>query len=78
MCAAWVGAFCYGVAHLTLYTVDQMFAFATVANEIVLRVYLTVGFTASTGLAVLAAASHDGIVRHPGDLRWQRERRLSE
>src|SRR5258708_7091690 len=50
-----VGAFCYGVAHLTLYALDQMFDLLHVAAEIALRVYLTIGFTALLGLAVLAA-----------------------
>ena len=46
-----VGAFCYGVAHLTLYIMDQMFDLIAVASEITLRVYLTIGFTALLGLA---------------------------
>jgi sulfoxide reductase heme-binding subunit YedZ len=67
-----VGAFCYGVAHITLYVVDQMFDLVTVASEIALRVYLTIGFTALLGLAVLAATSTDGMVRALGGLRWRR------
>src|SRR6266853_5510379 len=57
-----VGAFCYGAAHVTLYIVDQMFDLANVASEIVLRVYLTIGFTALLGLGALAAASNDAMV----------------
>jgi sulfoxide reductase heme-binding subunit YedZ len=71
-----VGAFCYGVAHLTLYAVDQMFDLAHVAAEIALRVYLTIGFTALLGLATLAATSTDGMVRRLGGLRWRRLHRL--
>jgi sulfoxide reductase heme-binding subunit YedZ len=71
-----VGAFCYGAAHLTLYALDQMFDLAHVASEIVLRVYLTVGFTALTGLAVLAATSTDGMTRALGGLRWRRLHQL--
>jgi sulfoxide reductase heme-binding subunit YedZ len=67
-----VGAFCYGVAHLTLYIVDQMFDLGHVAAEIALRVYLTIGFTALLGLATLAATSTDGMVRALGGLRWRR------
>jgi methionine sulfoxide reductase heme-binding subunit len=67
-----VGAFVYGVAHITLYAADQMFDLVKVASEIVLRIYLTVGFTALIGLAVLAATSTDGMVRRLGALRWQR------
>jgi sulfoxide reductase heme-binding subunit YedZ len=67
-----VGAFCYGVAHLTLYIADQMFVFTTVASEIVLRIYLTIGFTALLGLGTLAATSTDGMVRRLGGMRWRR------
>jgi methionine sulfoxide reductase heme-binding subunit len=67
-----VGAFFYGAAHITLYAADQMFDLVKVASEIVLRVYLTVGFAALAGLAVLAATSTDGMVRRLGALRWQR------
>ena len=71
-----VGAFCYGLAHLTLYAADQMFDLVKVASEITLRVYLTVGFTALLGLATLAATSTDGMVRRLGGLRWRRLHRL--
>ena len=71
-----VGAFCYGVAHISLYALDQMFDLTKVASEIVLRVYLTVGFTALLGLAVLAATSTDGMTRALGGLRWRRLHQL--
>ena len=67
-----VGAFVYGVAHISLYAADQMFDIAKVASEIVLRVYLTIGATALAGLAALAATSTDGMVRRLGAPRWQR------
>jgi sulfoxide reductase heme-binding subunit YedZ len=67
-----VGAFCYGVAHITLYISDQMFDLVTVASEIALRVYLTIGFTALIGLGALAATSTDGMARALGGLRWRR------
>jgi methionine sulfoxide reductase heme-binding subunit len=67
-----VGAFVYGAAHITLYTADQTFDLVKVVSEIALRVYLTIGFTALVGLAVLAATSTDGMVRRLGALRWQR------
>src|SRR5687768_8694491 len=54
-----VGAFCYAAMHLTLYIADQSFDLRKVASEILLRVYLTIGFTAWLGLAVLAATSTD-------------------
>jgi len=67
-----VGTFTYGVAHISLYTADQMFDFTKVASEIVLRYYLVIGFTALVGLGTLAATSTDGMVRRLGGLRWQR------
>src|SRR5580704_88501 len=67
-----VGAFCYAALHISLYVVDQMFDLGKVASEIVHRVYLVIGFTALTGLAVLAITSTDGMVRRLGGSRWQR------
>ena len=65
-----VAAFAYALFHLTLYTGSEAFDLAKVASEIVLRIYLTIGFTAVLGLAALAATSTDGMVRRLGR-RWQ-------
>jgi methionine sulfoxide reductase heme-binding subunit len=43
-----------------------------VVSEIVQRIYLLIGFTALTGLAVLAITSTDGMVRRLGGMRWVR------
>src|SRR5260370_29570799 len=67
-----VGAFVYGVTHISLCTADQMYDVVKVASEIVQRVYLTIGFTALIGLTTLAAPSTDAMVRRLGALRWQR------
>jgi sulfoxide reductase heme-binding subunit YedZ len=67
-----VGAFAYAIAHILLYVLDQMFDVAKVASEIVLRLYLTIGFTALVGLSALAATSTDGMVQGLGPRRWQR------
>src|SRR5258707_2378658 len=67
-----VGAFVYGIAHISLYTADQMFDLVKVASEIAQRIYLVIGFTALVGLATLAATSTDAMVRRLGALRWQR------
>jgi sulfoxide reductase heme-binding subunit YedZ len=67
-----VGAFCYAATHISLYIADQMFDLTKVAGEIVLRLYLTIGFTALLGLAALAATSTDGMVRRLGGRRWLR------
>jgi methionine sulfoxide reductase heme-binding subunit len=71
-----VAAFAYVLIHFTLYTADQMFDLRKVASEIVLRLYLTIGFAALVGLAALAATSTDGMVRRLGGRRWQLLHRL--
>ena len=70
-----VAAFAYAALHLTLYSADQMFDLAKMAREIVLRLYLTIGFIAVLGLMALAATSTDAMVRRLGR-RWQRLHRL--
>ncbi len=67
-----VGAFLYGVAHISLYATDQMFDLTKVASEIVHRIYLIIGFTALMGLAALAATSTDAMVGRLGARGWQR------
>jgi sulfoxide reductase heme-binding subunit YedZ len=67
-----VGAFCYALAHLSLYVVDQSFDVVKVATEIASRVYLTIGFTVFCGLTALAVTSTDGMVRRLGGKRWRR------
>ena len=72
-----VGCFAYIALHLALYIADQTFNMATVVSEIVLRYYLTIGFTAWTGMAVLAATSNDYMVRRAlGGIRWRKLHRL--
>ncbi|HEY3919813.1 MAG TPA: protein-methionine-sulfoxide reductase heme-binding subunit MsrQ [Stellaceae bacterium] len=71
-----VAACVYVLTHLSLYTADEAFAFGTVASEIVLRIYLTIGFTALTGLCVLAVTSTDGWQRRLGGRRWQSLHRI--
>ena len=41
-----------------------------VISEIVLRIYLTIGFAALLGLAILGVTSTDGMVRRLGAMRW--------
>jgi methionine sulfoxide reductase heme-binding subunit len=67
-----VGTFCYAALHISLYVLDQHFDLLKVASEIAQRIYLVIGFTALTGLAVLAATSTDGMVRRLGGMRWVR------
>ena len=67
-----VAAFFYIATHLSLYVADQSFDLRKVASEIVLRLYLTIGFLALTGLAVLAATSTDAMVKRLGGMNWRR------
>jgi sulfoxide reductase heme-binding subunit YedZ len=53
-----------------------MFDLWKVATEIVLRLYLTIGFIALAGLVALAATSTDAMVRRLGSARWQRLHQL--
>lgn len=67
-----VGAFVYAAVHVSLYIVDQKYDLVKVASEIVLRLYLTIGFIALLGLFVLAITSTDSMVRRLGGMRWAR------
>jgi sulfoxide reductase heme-binding subunit YedZ len=71
-----VAAFLYIALHLILYIADEAYDMATVGSEIVLRLYLTIGFTAWVGLAVLAITSNDYLVRRLGGMRWRNLHRL--
>jgi sulfoxide reductase heme-binding subunit YedZ len=66
---------CYAGAHLSLYGVDQMWALGTIASEIVLRFYLTIGFVALLMLGALAVTSTDGWQKRLGR-RWKLLHRL--
>lgn len=67
-----VSAFFYVAIHLTLYIVQQNFRLSFVASEVVLRIYLTIGFVAFVGLLILAITSTDRAMRRLGGRKWQR------
>ena len=71
-----LAALAYATIHLGLYVVDQHYDLAHVASEIVLRFYLTIGFVALVGLAILGATSTDGMIRRIGAKRWNRLHQL--
>jgi methionine sulfoxide reductase heme-binding subunit len=71
-----VAAACYVLIHLTLYTWDEAFDLPKVAAEIVLRIYLTIGFVALSGLVTLATTSTDGMTRWLGGREWQKLHRI--
>ena len=62
----------YVLGHFALYIVQQRFDLLHVASEIVLRLYLTIGFVALLGLAALGATSTDAMIRRVGATRWNR------
>lgn len=71
-----VAAFAYIATHFLLYVIDQSFDIGKVASEILLRIYLTIGFVALLGLSALAATSTDAMLRRLGGRRWQRLHRI--
>lgn len=70
-----VAALCYALAHFCLYVVDQNFALTRVASEIVLRIYLTIGFVALVGLLCLGLTSTDAAIKKLGR-NWNRLHKL--
>jgi sulfoxide reductase heme-binding subunit YedZ len=65
----------YVLAHFLLYCFDQNWRLFTIASEIVLRFYLTIGFVALLGLVALAVTSTDGWQRRMRG-RWKQLHRL--
>jgi sulfoxide reductase heme-binding subunit YedZ len=62
----------YAALHVGLWAVDLGFTPATMAFEIAVRPYLTLGFVAFAGLVAMGATSSDGMVRRLGAERWKR------
>jgi sulfoxide reductase heme-binding subunit YedZ len=71
-----VTAMTYVVIHFSLYVVDQKFHLLTVASEIILRFYLTIGFIALSGLIALGVTSTDAMMKRMGR-RWKQLHRLA-
>ena len=71
-----LGALAYALLHLLLYAAELKWHLLRVASEILLRVYLTLGFTALLGLLLLGVTSTDGWVKRLGGRRWQALHRL--
>jgi methionine sulfoxide reductase heme-binding subunit len=68
-------ALAYAIIHLALFVVDQNFVLTKVASEIVLRIYLTIGFVALLGLIALGVTSTDAMIRRMGQ-SWNRLHRI--
>jgi sulfoxide reductase heme-binding subunit YedZ len=70
-----VATACYAGLHITLYAMDQHWNLWTVASEVVLRFYLTIGFVALLGLLALAITSTNGWQKRLRG-RWKKLHRL--
>jgi sulfoxide reductase heme-binding subunit YedZ len=66
----------YAALHLVLYAMDLHWDFLRVASEIVLRIYLTIGFVALVAMAMLGATSTDTAIQRLGK-RWNRLHQLA-
>ena len=71
-----LSALAYILVHFTLYITNSRWDLLFVGREIVLRVYLTIGFTALLGLIALGVTSTDGMVRRMGGKAWNRLHQL--
>jgi sulfoxide reductase heme-binding subunit YedZ len=67
-----LAALAYALLHVLLWAADLAFAPASLAFEIAVRPYLTLGFVAVVGLVALGVTSTDGQVRRLGAARWKR------
>lgn len=67
----------YLVIHFALYTLDQKFILSTIASEIVLRIYLTIGFVAFLGMIALGVTSNDASIRRLGAENWNRLHKIT-
>jgi sulfoxide reductase heme-binding subunit YedZ len=70
-----LAALFYALSHLLLYVADQKWDLWKVGSEIVLRLYLTIGFVALLGLVVLGATSTDAMIKRLGG-NWNRLHRI--
>ena len=74
-----LGLFCffYALLHFSTYAVlDSSLDPAYIADDVLERPYITVGFTAFCLLIPLAATSTNGMVRRLGGMRWRTLHRL--
>lgn len=60
----------YALLHLGLYGLSLHGNLPRIASEIVLRLYLTIGFVAFCGLVALGVTSTDAMIRRLGAQRW--------
>jgi sulfoxide reductase heme-binding subunit YedZ len=71
-----LSALAYILAHFLLFVLDSKFDLVFVTKEILLRIYLTIGFVAILGLIALGVTSTDGMIRRLGGRHWNRLHKL--
>jgi sulfoxide reductase heme-binding subunit YedZ len=71
-----LSALFYILTHFALFIVDSKLDLFFVGKEIILRIYLTIGFVALLGLIALGITSTDGMIRRLGAIRWNRLHKL--
>ncbi|NMG46542.1 sulfoxide reductase heme-binding subunit YedZ [Azoarcus communis] len=65
-------AFAYGMAHFGIYLwLDNFFDWQAIANDILKRPYITVGFAALMLMVPLALTSNAAAIKRMGGRRWQ-------
>lgn len=62
----------YALGHFALFFVDKAFDLGVVADELVLRYYLTIGLLALLFLVALGVTSTNAMLRRMGPRRWRR------
>ena len=67
-----VAVFAWALVHFLLFVADKSFNLVVVAQEIIRRFYLAIGFVALVMLAALAATSTDAAVSRLGAQWWKR------
>lgn len=66
-----LGSLFWAIGHVGLWTVDRSLDFGTIATELLVRPYLTIGFAAFLGLVALGITSRDAAIRRMG-AAWKR------
>ena len=67
-----VAVFAWVLAHFLLFVADKSFDLVVVAQEVIKRIYLAIGFVALLMLATLAATSTDTAISRFGANAWKR------
>jgi len=71
-------AFFYGSLHFLCYVwFDKQFDFSGIAQDVVRRWFIIVGFIAFTSMIPLAVTSTDKMIKQLGGKRWQKLHRLT-